>query len=285
MEMKLWKLLMILQKSTIGRFIASIAYNCGFVYIWHFFSYERDRKHPTKEMLSSKEFFRQNKERVKRNLTLLCDAESKDVYKKIIRYRITHNWRDRPTYNKRDQYFPKEIINIRGGGIKFVDCGAYNGDTVRQFKKLTKNTYDKIVAFEPDHENCEILKKTDKNMIVIEAAVYSHDTELFFQTGDASMSKVSSSGVKVVAKAIDSTPECKDATFIKMDIEGSEYDALIGAKNTIFANRPILAICIYHSDEDMIRLLELINSWNLGYRFFIRHHAQKTAETVLYAVQ
>lgn len=36
MEMKLWKLLMILQKSTIGRFIASIAYNCGFVYIWHF---------------------------------------------------------------------------------------------------------------------------------------------------------------------------------------------------------------------------------------------------------
>ncbi len=86
------------------------------------------------------------------------------------------------------------------------------------------------------------------------------------------------------ARAIDNVEECRDATFIKMDIEGSEYEALIGAQNTIKKNRPKLAICIYHSDEDMLRLIELIANWDLGYKFYIRHHAQKISETVLYAI-
>ena len=86
------------------------------------------------------------------------------------------------------------------------------------------------------------------------------------------------------ARAIDNVEDCRDATFIKMDIEGSEYEALIGAQNTIKKNRPKLAICIYHSDEDMLRLIELIANWDLGYKFYIRHHAQKISETVLYAI-
>ena len=68
------------------------------------------------------------------------------------------------------------------------------------------------------------------------------------------------------------------------DIEGSEYEALIGGYETIARNRPKLAICIYHSDEDMLRIAELIASWNLGYKFYVRHHAQLVAETVLYAI-
>ncbi|MCX4375140.1 MAG: FkbM family methyltransferase [Lachnospiraceae bacterium] len=151
-------------------------------------------------------------------------------------------------------------------------------------KKATKNNYKKIVAFEPDHENAEVLKKTAGNIVVVEAAVYSHNTELYFQTGDGSSSRVSDAGIKVMARAIDMVAECRDASFIKMDIEGSEYDALLGAKDTIMKNKPILAICIYHSDEDMLRILELIYSWNLGYKFYVRHHAQKISETVLYAV-
>lgn len=156
---------------------------------------------------------------------------------------------------------------------------------MRQFKKVTKNHYGKIVAFEPDHDNVQVLKKTNKNIVVIEAAVYNKNTELFFQTGDGSSSRVSDEGIKVSARAIDSVKECRDASFIKMDIEGSEFEALLGAKNTIFTNKPVLAICIYHSDEDMLRILELIKSWELGYKFFVRHHAQKISETVLYAVQ
>jgi FkbM family methyltransferase len=63
----------------------------------------------------------------------------------------------------------------------------------------------------------------------------------------------------VDAVAIDDVEECADATFIKMDVEGAEMDTLIGAYNTIAKNRPKLAICLYHSDEDMIRLIEWVH--------------------------
>jgi FkbM family methyltransferase len=171
-----------------------------------------------------------------------------------------------------------------------VDCGAYNGDTVMRFIKYSHGKYKKIVAFEPDASNVRALKKRGKNISVVQAACWSSDTELSFETDKGSSSKVVENkstycDIKVVAKAIDSVNECKDATFIKMDIEGSEYDALIGAYNTICRNTPKLAICIYHSDEDMLRILELIESWNLGYKFYVRHHAQKISETVLYAIK
>lgn len=115
MENKLWKMILRFQKSAIGRVIVQIAYNCGLIYIWNFFAYEKDRKHPTDEMLQSRKFFEDNKARIKKNLEMLCDRESKQTYIKCIRYRMTHDYHDRPKYNRKNQYFPKEIIKYGGG--------------------------------------------------------------------------------------------------------------------------------------------------------------------------
>lgn len=84
--------------------------------------------------------------------------------------------------------------------------------------------------------------------------------------------------------AIDNIPECADATFIKMDIEGAEQNALAGAEKTIRRNRPKLAICIYHSDEDMLDIPERVLALNMGYKLYVRHHFGTICETVLYAV-
>lgn len=121
--------------------------------------------------------------------------------------------------------------------------------------------------------------------MVINVAVWDENTLLNFSDGAGSSSTVSETGNRmVVAKKIDSVIECADINFLKMDIEGSEYNALLGAKRLICNNMPILAICMYHSNEDMIRIFELIKSWDLNYKYYIRHHAQKTSETVLYAI-
>lgn len=69
-----------------------------------------------------------------------------------------------------------------------------------------------------------------------------------------------------------------------MDIEGSEMDALIGAEQTIRRNHPKLTICIYHSDEDMIRIIEWIHHIDPKYRLYVRHHSRSAVETVVYAV-
>lgn len=83
---------------------------------------------------------------------------------------------------------------------------------------------------------------------------------------------------------MDDVAECKNATFIKMDLEGSEMQALKGAEKIIKANKPKLAICIYHSDKDMLEIIQYIYSLVPEYKFFVRQHANSYNETVLYAV-
>ena len=69
-----------------------------------------------------------------------------------------------------------------------------------------------------------------------------------------------------------------------MDIEGAEYPALQGAQQIIKANKPKLAISIYHSNEDMLRLAEYIHEIVPEYKLYIRAHTMGIAETILYAV-
>ena len=73
-------------------------------------------------------------------------------------------------------------------------------------------------------------------------------------------------------------------TFIKMDVEGSELEALKGARRTIVRDKPKLAICIYHKPEDMLTLPWYIKSLVPEYKLYLRHHSVMATETVLYAM-
>ena len=90
--------------------------------------------------------------------------------------------------------------------------------------------------------------------------------------------------VPIEVVALDDIEECSDVTFLKMDIEGSEYEALRGAAGIIEKKRPVLAICIYHSDEDMLRIPELIKQKYPDYVLYVRQHVYVTCESVLYAI-
>jgi len=83
--------------------------------------------------------------------------------------------------------------------------------------------------------------------------------------------------------SIDALDLKEKVTLIKMDIEGAELEGLKGAKNTILRDKPKLAICIYHSDNDMIRIPEYIHSIVPEYKLFVKHHSILSYETVLYA--
>jgi len=74
-----------------------------------------------------------------------------------------------------------------------------------------------------------------------------------------------------------------NATFIKMDIEGAELNALKGAKKTIIANTPKLAISIYHQLNDLWEIPIYIKQLVPEYKLYVRHHSKTIAETVLYA--
>jgi FkbM family methyltransferase len=71
--------------------------------------------------------------------------------------------------------------------------------------------------------------------------------------------------------------------FIKMDIEGSELDALQGARETIRRFRPKLAISLYHRPHDLFEIPQLIRQIEPSYRLHLDHYTIHQEETVLYA--
>ncbi len=73
-------------------------------------------------------------------------------------------------------------------------------------------------------------------------------------------------------------------SMIKMDIEGGEYDALLGAKQVIQRDRPILAICVYHSQQDLWRLPLLMRGLCPEHRMYLQSYRGDGIQTVAYAV-
>ncbi len=147
----------------------------------------------------------------------------------------------------------------------------------------------RIIAFEPGKLNMSVLKKEfekDRRIVFKHSGLSDKTGELYFHE-QGSSSYLTSKGNEnsvIPVSAIDEVPECKGATWIKMDIEGAEMDALEGARATIKHNKPILTICIYHSDEDMVRIVEWVHELVPDYKLYIRQHTRRNHETVLYAI-
>jgi FkbM family methyltransferase len=233
-------------------------------------------------------FFKENKKRIVHNLKLFTEEESKKVYKRAILYKRHHSLRERPPFCKERQYF-NSLTPINQTEV-LIDGGGYIGDAVLEFLKVTKGGYKKIVSFEPDTFNFQREKENlakYKNCIALPYGLWSSRTQLHFDDNRGTGSRInreSSEGITVEVANIDGLSECEGATFIKMDIEGAELAALEGAKQTILKNRPILTICIYHSNEDMLAIPEWMANNLENYSYYCRHHSWGGEETVLYAI-
>ena len=127
-------------------------------------------------------------------------------------------------------------------------------------------------------------------MTVIPKGVWSSVCELrFCSLGENSHSSGSSfvfgeGGETVPVTSLDEALAGQRVTFIKMDIEGSELEALKGAEKTIREQKPKLAICVYHKPEDIWEIPELMLEFNEDYRFYMRHYSLASFDTVLYAI-
>lgn len=252
-------------------------------------------KNPTPQMIASRKYFSEHKKEVLEVMGILADEESKKVYSNIIKYRQTARCRDLPKNSYREQYFGNKYFEYNEDEV-YVDCGAFDGDSVRKFKKLMKKkgilNY-KCICFEPDINNYHMLKKNHPDVLCYRAGVWDDNGKLFFRIGHGDDNNIISAEDRnrysedeitiIPVQSIDGTEECGGATYIKMDIEGAEQRALLGARNTIVRDKPKLGISIYHSDEDMVNIPLLIHKWVPEYKFYIKHHSNGVSETVLYA--
>ena len=221
---------------------------------------------------------------------ILEDEKSKVCFSNLINFRLSgdlHYLRE-ISDNIEEQYFDKELIDL--DNAIYLDCGAYDGDTVKWIDRYSNGRYSKIISLEADPQ---IFAKLCKNASVkrdvycLNKAVWSEESELSFSSiPDALGNYVTADGnIVVKADKIDSIVGLEKISHIKMDIEGAEIPALLGAFNTIEKNHPVLAICVYHRVDDYIRIPLLIKAMNPGYRLYFRHYKVSDAwETVCYAI-
>lgn len=253
------------------------------IHILHYMAIRRERKYNQDKLAEFNLFCEKNQDKLDRVFELLEDKESKLTWNAIIEFRKTWDEKiikDRVYY---PQYFVKEIFGTYKDDI-FVDGGAYTGDTITSFLENGGGIAKKIYAWEPDSRNADICLNTHKdkvNLEIVPYALYRECTELLFSGDGNGLSAVHKGNSRVKAQCIDNM--CTDATFIKMDIEGAEMDALYGAKETIISNKPKLAICIYHKPEHLYEIPLLIHEWVPEYKLYIRHHSDGAAESVVYA--
>jgi len=72
--------------------------------------------------------------------------------------------------------------------------------------------------------------------------------------------------------------------FIKLDVEGSEVDALLGAQRSISIFQPKLAISVYHKPDDLFEIPLLIKRLFPFYNHItLEHYSIQMGESVLYA--
>lgn len=171
-----------------------------------------------------------------------------------------------------------------------IDGGAYIGDSIFDFIKLRQNQYHKIIAFEPDKDNynalCDNLKRHSINRVeALNYGLYKEKTVLKFSAAGSMMSAFSEDGSdELEVETIDHIAGNENVTMIKMDIEGSEMDALQGARETIARCRPILMISAYHKKDDIYEIFNFINTLVADYQFFFKCHKPIAIDAVLYAV-
>ena len=216
----------------------------------------------------------------------------KEIYEWLTQQEVTLIFENKEDYIEHmfleeQQYFDEKLIQFKENEV-FIDGGCLNFLTSKQLLERCHHV-KAIYAFEPDPisaKRCEeeAQKSGFKNYKIIEKGLYSKETELYFNSLGNGCSAINNQGTcKVRVTSIDKAIHDK-VTFIKMDIEGAELQALIGAKEMIIKNKPRLAISVYHKDEDIIEIPLYIKSLVPEYKLYLRHYSNHAGETVLYAI-
>jgi hypothetical protein len=212
------------------------------------------------------------------------DAISKQTYVEFLSAIMEGHVYEGVEFEEKDKYFGDgsgNDIYRHYDNECWINIGASRGDSIYHF---INNGYkfEKIYAVEG---NKAVTWELQRNLSFLDSDLYSK--------------------IEVVARfcgmngndgqfKLDDHFREKRVTLINMDIEGAEYDTLCSAEQIIKNQRPVLAICVYHKQEDLVKLPQLIENMVSDYCFYLRKYPSlvgryydgifRLNELVLYAV-
>jgi FkbM family methyltransferase len=230
-------------------------------------------------------------DRVREALALMADDFSRSEYLAQMRFRLLGEFDALRDPVPGQIYFRDELFSLSADET-FVDCGAFDGDTLQLFLEKSSQSFKRVIAFEPDPEN---YGKLEHKVTCLPADVRGRieirrnatgkaNTRVLMDAGKGVSSKIGAGDCEVDSVSLDSVLNDEPVTFIKMDIEGSELATLAGAKELIRKHKPILAISAYHQQSDLWNIPLFIQEINPNYSFYLRPHVLDGWDLVCYAV-
>ena len=220
-------------------------------------------------------------------LPMLSDMLSKEVLNQHITLRTEYKLEALDCTSRSDIDF---LSSILPSNIIFIDLGAYNGDTILDFIKLSNNKYHLIHAVEPDTRNrqkIERLRTTiipDDKLIITDKAVYHEKTLIGFRMNSDVSSQIHLTAGSKVETILLSEFIYSNPMLIKMDIEGCEYDVLKTSEDYLRKFKPWLAISVYHKPDDLIDILTFLYKLEIYTSFYLRCHGQDGEDLTLYCL-
>jgi len=228
---------------------------------------------------------------VRKAFSLWADDASRREFLAQIRWRTQLDFDGLPDPVRHEIYFPRDLFALVPDEV-FVDCGAFDGDTMRRFLHHQDGRFGKLIAFEPDPANFQNLQQyvsalpsaVSERITVHQKAVGARNEKVRFDATGTESSAVGSGDLAVDCAALDDILDGCVPSYIKMDTEGSELAALAGAQKTVGRHAPALALCVYHLQDHVWKIPLFVHALSERYRFFLRPHLLEVWDLVCYAV-
>lgn len=194
-------------------------------------------------------------------------------------------------YLLRGQYFyNQDGVTVRPeSGDYVIDGGACTGDTALVFSNAVGGN-GRVYAFDPIEDHLEIMRQniknfTHANVTAMPYGLSDHEVDVpplvlnKYNPGFMAMNQ------QVPLRSIDSLVEegqISRIDFLKLDVEGSEMEALRGSAHAISRFRPKMALSLYHKPNDIFEIIEYVRSNYPFYKLYLGHYTIHAEETVLY---
>lgn len=213
--------------------------------------------------------------------SMLEDNKSREIFEKLVYFRMVDDSIKITTEKQERQYFEYEFFPRSKEEI-FVDCGAYNGISLKTFLETNDNMFQYYYGIEPDENNFANLQKViselpepiQQRIRLVKKAVYNESgkrIKMYSLCGPGSF--ISETGnEEAEGIRIDDLVDSRGASFIKMNIEGAEVQALEGAEKIIKQYKPKLAIAGYHRTQDLWKVPLIMKKFNPEYKISLRSY-------------
>lgn len=221
----------------------------------------------------------------------LGDEHSRRVFNGLIEQRMSLAMEPADQHKSvfADEYFDEAFVTAEQAR-NFVDAGAFNGDTLASLERHF-GPVERAYLFEPEMAPyyAALKRFSDRHDVLVfnmgldcDYSRFEYDPILSCNLAGEVTGPIPDNITSYIQGVpLDQLVPGKVGLF-KLDIEGMEARALLGATSLIRRDRPVLAVCAYHRADDFWKLIDTVDSIRPDYRIGIRHYADILHDITMY---